>query len=150
MASPDRCDDRFTVGILKDQWNQRAGSLRREQSSRIFEADARYVEFGGLANSLKEIVVGVFRRYRINNVENCFEAEPIGAGHRFRPVRWSIGRIRGAQFGDPVGGESLEPEFANSGRGDLKRQHGAAADGAQRCFLRPLRHQSGSFPEIFF
>ena len=40
--------DRFTVGILEDQRNQRAGSLRREQSSRIFEADARHVEFGGL------------------------------------------------------------------------------------------------------
>jgi hypothetical protein len=122
--------DGLAASFANDQRHQTACRFRREQAARVFKADAINIELGGFPRALDKIIISMFGRHRINDVENRFESDFVSAVHRLFPVLGSVGWIRRTHFRNAVGKEPLEPQVGDCRRGNLKRKHRAAADGA--------------------
>ena len=141
---------RFAVRFAQDQRHQPARRFRRQQAAGIFETKALDIELGRFAGAFDEIRIGMFGRDRINNIQYGLEPDALGAGDRLAPVFRCVRWIGSAQFLDAVGGQAFQPKIGDRRRGDLKRQHGAAANRAQWCRLDALRQQANPFPGIVF
>ena len=122
---------RLVFRFAQDQRNQPARRFRREQSAGVFETNPRNIELGGFPRALDEILIGVLRRYRIDDVQNRFEPGALGGRYGVAPERRRIRRIRSAQLVDAVGGEAFKPKIGDRRRRDLECEHRAAADRTQ-------------------